>query len=151
MIIVRGCEFPDDRHYHAEYNVWVQRGANGVVTLGATAYGVALAIEFFAFTPKAVGTTLEAGRAAGLLELSKTVISVRTPVAGRLVEFNAAAVARPSIISADPYGAGWLVKLATDAVFATKATENPLLSGAALIPAFEAQMALENFTGPCNP
>ena len=71
MIVVRGCEFPEDRHYHADYNVWVQRGAKGVVTLGATAYGVALAIEFFAFTPKAVGTRLDAGRAVGLLELSK--------------------------------------------------------------------------------
>ncbi len=145
MIIVRGCEFPEDRHYHADYNVWVQRSGQGSVTLGATSYGAALAVEFFAFMPKAVGTKIEAGKAVGLLELSKTVVSVRSPVAGSIVEFNAAAVAKPSIISDDPYGAGWLVKLATNAELDADAS---LMSGAALIPAFEAEMALENFTGP---
>jgi glycine cleavage system H protein len=133
MIVVRGCAFPNDRCYHADYNVWVQRGAGGVVTLGATAYGAALAIEFFAFTPKPVGTQVEAGRAVGLLELSKTVVSVRTPVAGTIIEVNAAAAAKPSLISSDPYGAGWLVRLSTAEKF-----EDKLLSGADVAPAFEA-------------
>ena len=30
MITVRGCGFPIDRYYHADYNVWVQPGAPGV-------------------------------------------------------------------------------------------------------------------------
>jgi glycine cleavage system H protein len=147
MIIVRGCEFPQDRHYHADYNVWVQRRGQGVVTLGATSYGAALAVEFFAFTPKAVGTSIEAGKAVGLLELSKTVVSVRSPIAGRMVEVNTAAVAKPSIISADPYGAGWLVRLATSADLDA---DGGLLSGVALAPAFEAEMALEGFVGSSN-
>jgi glycine cleavage system H protein len=148
MIVVRGCEFPQDRFYHADYNVWVWRGDHGLVTLGATSYGAALAIEFFAFTPKPVGTRLEAGRAVGVLELSKTVVSVRTPVAGTVAEVNALAVAQPAIISTDPYGAGWLVRLSTtahDEVF------RHLLSGEALAPAFEAEMALENFIRPGCP
>jgi glycine cleavage system H protein len=145
MIVVRGCVFPDDRYYHADYNVWVQQATHDSVTLGATAYGVALAIEFFAFTPKALGTKLEAGRAVGLLELSKTVVSVRSPVAGTLVEVNTAAVAKPALIGADPYGAGWLVRLATTA---SLADEPRLLMGEALIVPFEAEMALENFEGP---
>ena len=142
VILVRGCEFPEDRYYHADYNVWVQRGENNIVTLGATSYGAALAIEFFAFTPKPVGTKIDAGRAVGLLELSKTVVSVRTPVAGTLFEVNAAAVAKPALISADPYGAGWLVRL-----FTAENVEVHLLSGAAVAPAFEAEMNLENFEG----
>ncbi len=145
MIVVRGCEFPEDRHYHADYNVWVQGGAKGVVTVGATSYGVALAIEFFAFTPKAMGTWLDAGRAVGLLELSKTVVSVRTPVAGTLIEVNLAAVARPALISTDPYGAGWLVRLSSKVALESG---DGLLSGAAVAPAFEQEMMLENFTGP---
>jgi glycine cleavage system H protein len=148
VIVVRGCEFPEDRHYHADYNVWVRRTNADVVTLGATSFGAALAVEFFAFTPKAVGAIIEAGKAVGLLELSKTVVSVRSPVDGRIVEVNAEAVAKPSIISADPYGAGWLVRLATDADLTTNTR---LLSGAALVPAFEAEMALEKFEGSGNP
>ena len=144
MIVVRGCEFPEDRYYHADYNVWVQRGENNIATLGATSYGAALAVEFFAFTPKPVGTALEAGRAVGLLELSKTVVSVRTPVAGNIIEVNAAAVTKPSIISNDPYGAGWLVRLMTVAQFESNAQ---LVSGDALAAAFEVEMNLENFEG----
>lgn len=144
MIAVRGCAFPQDRYYHADFNVWVQRNGAGLVTLGATSYGAALAIEFFAFTPKAVGMAIEAGRAVGLLELSKTVVSVRSPVAGTITEINAQAVAKPAIIGADPYGAGWLVRLATDADLNAHAD---LLQGEALIPAFEQAMALENFEG----
>lgn len=145
MIMLRGCAFPQDRYYHAEYNVWVQQTAKDKVTIGATAFGAALAIEFFAFTPKSLGTNIEAGRAVGLLELSKTVVSVRSPVAGKLVEINEAAVAKPGIISTDPYGAGWLVRVASPAKLAD---EPQLLTGDAVIAAFEAAMALENFDGP---
>lgn len=145
MITVRSCKFPLDRYYHADYNVWVQPGANGVVTLGATSYGVALAVEFFAFTPKAIGTQVDVGRAVGVLELSKTVVSVRTPVAGTVLEVNTAAVTKPAMIGADPYGTGWLVRLAAlwDETIAQR-----LLSEDTLAPAFEAEMALENFQGP---
>lgn len=147
MIVVRGCAFPQDRYYHAGYNVWVQRSGEHVVTLGATSYGVALAIEFFAFTPKATGSKIEAGRAVGVLELSKTVVSVRSPVAGTLVEVNDAAVAKPSIIGHDPYGAGWLVRLrltsATDL-----GAQTQLRQGEDIIAAFESEMTLENFEGP---
>ncbi len=144
MIVVRGCVFPQDRYYHAHYNVWVQRAADGLVTLGATSYGAALAIEFFSFVPKAVGTMIEAGRAAGVLELSKTVVSVRTPVAGRIVAVNAAAVAKPSIISDDPYGAGWLIQIKPETCFEA---DTQLVSGSALAAAFEAEMHLEKFQG----
>ena len=139
---VRGCVFPGDRAYHVDYNVWLQPHAPGVVTLGATSYGVALAIEFFAFLPKPVGMLIEAGRAVGLLELSKTMVSVRSPVAGTIVEVNAQAAARPALISEDPYGAGWLVRIASDA------GADGLLSGDVVYSAFETAMAIENFEGP---
>lgn len=147
VIRVRGCEFPQDRYYHADYNVWVRRDANDVITLGATSYGAALAIEFFAFTPKPVGTCIEAGRAVGVLELSKTVVSVRTPVAGSIAEVNERAVAQPAIISADPYGEGWLVRLSSTA---DETAFRQLLSGESLAPAFEAEMTLENFSEPAS-
>lgn len=145
MIVLRGCAFPPDRYYHADYNVWVQAAGDGTVTLGATSYGAALAIAFFAFTPKSLQTRIEPGRAVGLLELSKTVVSVRSPVAGTLIEVNVAAVAKPEIISKDPYGEGWLVRLSTSA---NLAREPQLLTGNALVVPFEAAMVLENFEGP---
>jgi glycine cleavage system H protein len=141
-MIVRGCEFPEDRHYHPEMNVWVKEEGAGIVRLGATAYGVALAVEFFAFVPKAVGTRVETGKAVGLLELAKTMVSVRTPVPGEILGRNELAVATPSLIAEDPYREGWLVRLKTGTL-----DPSGLVSGAAIASAFETMMALENFEG----
>ena len=143
-IVVRGCEFPDDRHYHAQHNVWVKGGADGIVTLGATSFGVALAREFMGFVPKSAGTEVEADRAVGAIELWKTMVSVRTPVAGTIVEGNEAVKRDPSLINRDPYGAGWLVRLRVPDWESAKLA---LVSGPAIALAFEAAMALENFEG----
>jgi glycine cleavage system H protein len=143
-MMVRGCDFPEDRCYHPEHNVWLKSEAPGVVVLGATSFGVALAVEFVAYIPKPVGTEVDAGRAVGLLELVKTIVSVRTPVAGTILEHNAAAVADPAVISADPYGAGWLVRLKVDA---GPTALQPLVSGQAIGPAFEEAMRLESYVG----
>jgi glycine cleavage system H protein len=145
MIRVRGCEFPDDRHYHAQHNVWVQAGAGGVVTLGATSFGVALAVAFVSFRPKPVGTRIDANGSVGLIELWKTLVSVRSPLAGEIVEGNDAAARDPALINRDPYGAGWLVRLrAAD----WDSAAGGLVTGDAIAPAFEEAMQLENFEGP---
>ena len=141
-MIVRGCEFPEDRHYHVDFNVWVKEESPGVVLIGATAFGVALAVEFVAFLPKAVGTEIDAGRAVGLLELSKAMVSVRTPVSGVIIEANAAALADPSLIASAPYHAGWLIRLNVG-----QWNPDDLVCGDAIGSAFEAAMDLDNFTG----
>lgn len=144
VIRVRGCGFPGDRHYHAGYNVWLREEAPGIVTIGATSFGVAIAVEFFAFLPKAPGTRIEADKACALLEIMKTIVPVRTPLAGVIHAVNEAAVADPGLISADPYGAGWLVRLATDDWEKASAQ---LITGTAIEAAFEEAMRLENFDG----
>ena len=144
MTTIRGCNFPDDRFYHPQHNVWVRPCADDMVVLGATSYGVALAGEFIAFIPKPVGMKIEAGRAAGLLEIAKSVTSFRTPLAGEVAAFNAAAVDDPGLIARDPYGDGWLVQLRT---IDWQTAAHGLLSGAAIVSAFEAAMTRDNFTG----
>jgi len=141
-MIVRGCNFPEDRYYHADLNVWLKQESPGVLLLGATSFGVALAAEFVAFLPKPAGTQVEAGRAVGLLELSKTMVSVRSPVNATILAHNAAAVADPSLISTDPYHGGWLLRLGVGDWQSAQ-----LVSGAAIVAAFEQAMDLENFTG----
>ncbi|MFM9972469.1 MAG: glycine cleavage system protein H [Burkholderiales bacterium] len=141
-MLIRGCDFPEDRHYHPDFNVWLKEEASGVVLLGATSFGVALAVEFVAFLPKALGAEIDAGRAVGLLEISKVMVSVRTPVKGRILGHNEAAVADPSLISNDPYGAGWLLRLEVGAW-----DRQGLVTGDAIRAAFEDAMDLDNFTG----
>jgi glycine cleavage system H protein len=144
MIVVRGCAFPDELSYHVGHNVWL-REERGIVTLGATSYGVALASEFVSFRPKPEGTTVAANGSVGLIELWKTLVSVRSPIAGTIVQGNAAAAADPAVINREPYGAGWLVRLN---VADWPTVSAPLVTGAAIGPAFEAAMALDKFEGP---
>src|SRR5262245_35368711 len=139
---VRGLTFPEDRWYHADYNVWAKAAPGGEVVIGATAFGVALAVDFIAFMPKPLGTAVDAGRAVGLLELAKTIVSVRTPVRGTIVAANLAAVADPAVIRDDPYGAGWLIQLKADD---WEGARQALVTGPAIIRAFEEAMDLENF------
>ncbi len=142
VISVRGCDFPDDRFYHCDYNIWVREEEPGVVVIGATSFGVALAVDFVAFLPKPAGTRVDAGRAVGLLELAKTIVSVRTPVGGTILAANTAAVADPALIRDEPYDAGWLVRLQADTWAAARLG---LTSGIGIAPGFEEAMRLENF------
>jgi glycine cleavage system H protein len=148
MITVRGCSFPEDRYYDVACNVWLKPGEDGLVTLGATSFGVALAGEFIAFVPKPAGMSVDAGRAVGLLEIAKSLVSVRTPVAAVIVEANAAAVTDTGLINHDPYHRGWLMRLQIDCWEAARKT---MLHGAEIFAAFDAAMALENFSSPSNP
>lgn len=149
MITVRGCRFPPDLFYHTGHNVWLRHEAPDTVTLGATSFGVALAIEFLAFIPKRVGTEVEPDRAVGLLELAKTITSVRTPVGGTVIAVNEAAEARPWLINKDPYGAGWLVRLRV--ADWQDASSKGLITGDKIEAAFEEAMMLENFSGLAVP
>lgn len=56
------------------------------------------------------GETIEAGEAFGSVEAVKTVADLLMPVKGEVVEFNTA-LEDASAINADPYGAGWIIKI----------------------------------------
>ncbi len=103
---------PNDRSYTTAHE-WVQiaPGAelpNGPVRVGITSVAVdALGELVFVDLPE-VGTTIVAGEFCGEVESTKTVSELYPPVSGRVTEINTAAVDDPSIITADPYGQGWL-------------------------------------------
>ena len=58
-----------------------------------------------------VDETLAAGETFGSIEAVKTVSDAFLPMGGKVVEFNPAVDADPSLVNKDPYGAGWLVKV----------------------------------------
>ena len=58
------------------------------------------------------GETLAAGDLFGTIEAVKTVSDAFTPVSGEVVEINPAIDADPALVNKDPYGEGWMVKIA---------------------------------------
>lgn len=136
--IVRGYRFPADLHYDVGTMTWLRPEPDGTVSLGLCALALATAGEILVFAARPLGAPIDAGRAIGNIETAKTVSSVRTPIAGRIIDVNAAVEANGERIARDPYAA-WLVRLApTD----WKADRAALLAGPAALEAIEGQMRL---------
>ncbi len=58
-----------------------------------------------------VGETLDKDEVFGSIEAVKTVADLLLPVAGEIVEFNAALESEPALVNSDPYGKGWIIKI----------------------------------------
>ena len=114
MADVRGYAFPDDLRYDADLNVWfrdLEGGQDGgLLEAGLTAFGLALVGELYMFNPRPVGRDIEAGRAFALIEVAKTVLSVRTPFACQIAEINEPLTESPTRINRQPFES-WLVRL----------------------------------------
>lgn len=144
MATVKGCNIPDDLYYNVENNVWARREGDGTVTVGMTAYAAALAGQIVSCTPKKVGRSVEQNKSAATVESGKWVGPVKAPVGGEVVEINSAVTSSPATVNADPYGAGWMVKLKPANWDSDSAG---LVTGGAVAAAFQAKMDAEGFAG----
>ena len=102
---------PDHLHYTAQHE-WVT--ADEPATVGITAVAAeALGDIVFVELP-AVGTAVIAGSVCGEIESTKSVSELYSPVSGTVVEVNQQAMEDPAVVNSDPYGAGWLFKVAVE-------------------------------------
>jgi len=90
---------------------WVKVEADGTVTVGITDHAqAALGDLVFVDTPK-VGRTVAAGEACAVVESVKAASDVYAPIAGEVIEANAALASAPETLNSDPYNAGWMWKM----------------------------------------
>ena len=102
---------PDDRRYTQEHE-WVLLGKDGRALVGITAYAQEqLGDVVFLDLPKK-GTRLEQSQKLGEIESVKAVSDIYSPVAGEVVEVNEELIEHPELVNEDPYGKGWMVRLA---------------------------------------
>ena len=101
--------FPEDVRYTREHE-WAKE-QSGVVTVGITGYATEqLGDVVFVELPE-VGRQLEAGKPFGVVEAVKTVSDLYAPLAGEVVEVNAALGDDPAAVNREPYGAGWMLRI----------------------------------------
>lgn len=105
---MQGLEFPDGLHYLVEHQVWARYGGDGTATVGITALGIRLAGEIYMCRPKAVGSEVAQGGSIAVVELAKSIVSVKSPVRGTVLAVNPALAQQPELVHTDPYGRGWL-------------------------------------------
>jgi glycine cleavage system H protein len=56
--------------------------------------------------------TVEEGAVFGSVEAVKTVSDLFMPLTGEVIEFNEALENEPELVNSDPYGKGWMIKIA---------------------------------------
>ncbi|GAA1878173.1 glycine cleavage system protein GcvH [Pseudonocardia ailaonensis] len=103
---------PDELRY-TEQHEWIRTDGD-VLTIGITAFAAeALGDIVFVELPP-VGEAVTAGNACGELESTKSVSDLFAPVSGTVTEVNTALGDAPEAVGADPYGEGWLFRVAPD-------------------------------------
>lgn len=115
-MLIAGVEVPVDRWYWVDDQTWALPLEEGLVRVGITALGLKASGDVFMCRPKSVGSEVLQGRSVGVVELSKSIVSVKSPLSGVVTRVNEALEERPELVHQSPYDAGWLVELAPSAL-----------------------------------
>ena len=101
--------YPDDLRYTKDHE-WVRlKGDRG--TVGITHYAQKQLGDVVYLELPEVGRNLKVQESFGTVESVKAVSELFSPVAGEVVEVNAALVPSPEKINTDPYGEAWMVTI----------------------------------------
>jgi glycine cleavage system H protein len=101
--------YPDGLLYHPEHD-WA-RVEGDEATLGITWYAQDALGEIVHYEPPDVGATIAKDEPYGELESVKAVSDLISPLSGEVLAVNERVVDEPETVNADPYGAGWLVRI----------------------------------------
>ena len=94
---------------YAPTHEWVHLDGD-VATIGISAFAVEQLTDLVYIELPEVGAKLSAGDPFGEVESVKAVSDVYSPVEGEVIEVNDALRDDLCPLSADPYGAGWIMK-----------------------------------------
>ncbi len=100
---------PSDRKYLSSHEWVMTEGGNSVV--GITKFAVDSLTDLVFLDLPAKGKKVEAGKPFGSIESVKAVSDLISPVSGEVVESNQALAQKPESLSADPWKAGWMIKV----------------------------------------
>ena len=101
---------PADLKYTKTHE-WVRDNGDGTVTVGITDHAQeALGDIVFVEVPEN-GRTVAAEEACAVVESVKAASDIYSPIAGEIVEGNAALADTPDAINTSPYADGWIFRL----------------------------------------
>jgi glycine cleavage system H protein len=100
---------PQDLRYSKDHE-WV-RVEGDVATVGITDFAQSELGDIVFVEVETEDEDLEVDAVFGTIEAVKTVSDMFMPLAGTVVELNAALEDNPALINEDPYGEGWIIKI----------------------------------------
>ena len=100
---------PTDLRYTKDHE-WVRvdgdRATIGITEYAATQLGDIVFVEL-----PDVGRALSQSAVFGVVESVKAVSDLFAPISGPVTEANAALAGEPELVNAEPYGAGWMLRV----------------------------------------
>ncbi|HEV8265877.1 MAG TPA: glycine cleavage system protein GcvH [Gemmatimonadales bacterium] len=102
---------PKDLRYTADHEYARKTDTPGVIQVGITDYAQGeLGDVVYVDLPKK-GVSVAQKAVFGTIEAVKAVSELYSPLAGEVVDVNAALEKDPALVNRDPYGAGWMIKV----------------------------------------
>ncbi|MDE2819630.1 MAG: glycine cleavage system protein GcvH [Chloroflexota bacterium] len=105
---------------YAETDEWFAVDGD-VVTIGITDYAQDQLNDIVYVEFRDPGDSIDAGDSFGEVESVKAASELYSAVDGEIIEVNAALEDSPEIVNADPFGAGWMVKIRAEDLSALQA------------------------------
>jgi glycine cleavage system H protein len=94
--------------------MWCRPGQHDIHRFGFTAYAVRLMQDVYFLEWRIEPGLVTHKQEIGYIETQKATSGLYAPLAGRIVQFNAALLEDPSTINVDNYGQGWLFEWTGD-------------------------------------
>ena len=102
--------FPTELKYTADHE-WVRINGNEAI-IGITDYAQSELGEIVYVDVDTVGETINREEVFGSIEAVKTVSDLMMPLTGEVLEINEELKDAPELVNEDPYGKGWIIKVA---------------------------------------
>jgi glycine cleavage system H protein len=103
-------EFPEDLKYSNEHE-WAKLENEGLV-VGITDYAQESLGEIVYVELPEEGAQVSSSEPFGVVESTKAVSDLYSPVSGTVIEVNDTLLDNPELINEDPYEDGWMIRIA---------------------------------------
>ena len=104
--------FPNELKYTADHE-WVRINGNEAV-IGITDFAQSELGEIVYVDVDTQGEKIDRNEVFGSIEAVKTVSDLMMPMTGEVLEVNEELEDAPELVNEDPYGKGWIIKIAIE-------------------------------------
>lgn len=110
MSLESNLKVPRDLFYTNDHTWILVEGEEGLI--GITDFGQSELAEIVYIDLLDVGAEVVQGSPFGTIEAMKTVAELISPVSGEVIEINEALESDPRQVNIEPYGEGWMIRVA---------------------------------------
>ena len=113
MVEAQTYDIPADNKYTKDHE-WIRAFDSSSYLVGITDYAVKMLNDIVYVTLPKDETVLKQKEVFGQVESVKTVSDMYMPISGKITKTNQKLGQTPELVSASPYGEGWMMEIQSD-------------------------------------